>query len=114
VPDHNRSGVFHLADAEAGIQRLAGEHASSVFRRGTLHVKLWRPVPPNEQTPHPQDELYIVVHGRGTLVHDGKRDPFEPGDLMLIAAGTEHHVEDFSDDLTVWVVFYGAVGGEIA
>jgi hypothetical protein len=32
---------------------------------------------------------------------------------MFIAAGTEHHVEDFSEDLTVWVVFYGQQGGEV-
>ena len=32
---------------------------------------------------------------------------------MLIAAGTEHRFEDFSDDLAVWVVFYGPDGGEV-
>jgi len=32
---------------------------------------------------------------------------------MFIAAGTEHHFEQFSDDLAVWVVFYGSEGGEV-
>lgn len=109
----DRSRVIHLAEAEAAIPRAAGEHAIGLFQRGTLNVKLSQPVPPNRQTPHEQDELYVVVRGRGVLVHDGKRDSFETGDLMFIAAGTEHHIEDFSDDLTVWVVFYGQQGGEV-
>jgi hypothetical protein len=32
---------------------------------------------------------------------------------MFVAAGTEHHFEDFTDDLAVWVAFYGPPGGEI-
>ena len=76
-------------------------------------MKLSLPVRPNEQTPHVQDEIYVIVRGRGVLVHDGRRDTFDTGDLMLIAAGTEHRFEDFSDDLAVWVVFYGPDGGEV-
>ena len=106
--------MIHIADAEAGVPTPAGEHAIRLFEHGTLKVILSRPTPPNQQTPHEQDELYIVGRGRGVLVHDGRRDSFGPGDLMFIAAGTEHHIEDFSADLTVWVVFYGRQGGEVA
>jgi mannose-6-phosphate isomerase-like protein (cupin superfamily) len=109
-----RSRVIHLAEAQAGIPGPKGEHAVSLLRRGTLDVKLSMPVRPNQQTPHTQDELYIVMRGRGVLFHDGKRDAFESGDLLFVAAGTEHHFEDCSGDLVVWVVFYGAHGGEVA
>src|SRR5258706_37477 len=60
-----------------------------------------------------QDEIYLIVSGRGVLLHDGARDAFGPGDLLFVAAGTEHRFEDFTDDLVVWVVFFGAPGGEI-
>jgi mannose-6-phosphate isomerase-like protein (cupin superfamily) len=50
--------------------------------------------------------------GKGVLFHDGKHEAFEPGDVMFVAAGTEHHLEDFTEDLAVWVVFYGPTGGE--
>jgi hypothetical protein len=30
-----------------------------------------------------------------------------------VPAGTVHRFEDFSDDLTVWVIFYGPQGGEL-
>ena len=53
------------------------------------------------------------VRGRGILFHDGKRDQFEAGDFLFVAAATEHRIEDFSDDLLVWRVFYGAKGGEV-
>ena len=108
----DRSRVFRLADARARIPGPAGEHAAGLWDRGTLKVKLSCPVRPNQQTPHTQDEVYVIVRGRGVLFHDGKRDEFGPGDLMFVAAGTEHRFEDFSDDLTVWVVFFGPEGGE--
>ena len=109
----DRSRVFRLTEAQAGIPGPAGEHSVSLLQRGTLNLKLSLPVPPNQQTPHSQDEVYIVVRGRGVLLHDGERDPFETGDLMFVAAGTEHRFEDFSEDIAVWVVFYGPAGGEV-
>ena len=91
----------------------AGERSVLVLQRGTLDVKLSLPTPPNEQTPHAQDEIYVVIRGRGVLIHDDKRDPFEAGDLLFVAAGAEHHYEDFTEDLALWRIFYGQRGGEI-
>ena len=111
-----RSHVIHLAEAQAGIPGPAGEHAVSVLQRGTLKamLSLGRFAPlPRPTTPHDQDEVYVVVRGKGVLFHDGQRDRFEPGDLLFVAAGTEHRFEDFTEDLTVWVVFYGPRGGEV-
>jgi mannose-6-phosphate isomerase-like protein (cupin superfamily) len=107
-----RSQAIRLAEARTCIPGPAGEHAASVLRRGTLNVQLSLPVTPNRQGPHEQDEIYVIVQGRGVLVHDGKRDSFGPGDLVFVSAGTEHHFEDFSADLAVWVVLYGPQGGE--
>lgn len=107
------SGVFRLAAARASIPGPAGEHSTSVLQRGTLNLKLSLPVAPNRQTPHGQDEIYVVVQGHGFLWHAGRRDPFAAGDAIFIAAGTEHRFEDFSEDLAVWVVFYGPEGGEV-
>src|SRR5215813_8870869 len=112
MSDESQSCIIRLTDAERQIPTPAGEHALSLFEHVTLNLKLSKPVPPNRQTPHEQDELYIVVRGRGELIHNGLRAQVETGDVMFIAAGTEHHVENFSDDLSVWVVFYGPKGGE--
>jgi mannose-6-phosphate isomerase-like protein (cupin superfamily) len=107
-----RSGVIRLAEARRRIPGLAGEHAIGLLQRGTLDVALSIPVSPKHQTPHSQDEIYIIVRGRGVLLHDGKRDGFEAGDLLFVAAGVEHQFDDHSEDLTVWRVFYGQKGGE--
>jgi mannose-6-phosphate isomerase-like protein (cupin superfamily) len=109
----DRSRVIRLAEVQGGIPGSHGERSVSVLQRGTLDVKLGTPARPNEQTPHEQDEVYIVIRGRGVLFHDGKRDPFESGDFLFVAAATEHHFVDFSDDLLVWRVFYGPRGGEV-
>lgn len=109
----DRSGVIRLADAKAKIPTPTGERNVLVMKRGTLDIKLSLPLPPNAQTPHAQDELYVVLHGRGVLFHGGKRTPFETGDILFVAAGVEHHYEDFSSDLALWRIFYGREGGEI-
>jgi mannose-6-phosphate isomerase-like protein (cupin superfamily) len=108
-----RSCVMRHAEAQARIPGPAGEHAVAVLRRGPLDVALSIPRYPSEQTPHAQDEIYFIIRGRGFLLHDGKRDPFEPGDILFVAAGVEHQFEDATDDLAVWRVFFGPHGGEV-
>ena len=109
----DRGGVIRLVEAEARIPDPAGKRAVLVLQRGTLDIALSLPIPPNHQTPHEQDELYVVIRGRGVLVQDDKRDRFDSGDILFVAAGAEHHYEDFSDDLALWRIFYGPGGGEI-
>jgi len=107
----DRSCVIRLAEAQACIP--AGQHAVVVFRRGPLDVACSMPLRPSQQTPHAQDEIYFIVRGRGLLIHDGKRDSFESGDLLFVAAGIEHQLEDISEDFAMWRVFYGPAGGEV-
>jgi mannose-6-phosphate isomerase-like protein (cupin superfamily) len=110
---NDRGRVIRLAEVRLGIPGPAGEHAVVVLQHGTLDVKLSFPERPNQQAPHEQDEVYVVIRGRGVLFHDGERDPFESGDLLFVAAGTEHRFEDFTEDLAVWRIFYGPPGGEV-
>jgi len=111
VSKPDRSRVIRFAEAQTGIP--AGERSVRVWQRGTLDVAFALPVPPTEQAPHTQDEIYVIVRGRGVLFHDGKRDPFESGDILFVAAGIEHQFEDVSKDLALWRVFYGTHGGEV-
>jgi len=113
VSETDRSRVIRFAEMQDAIPGLVGERSVLALKRGTLDIRLSLPVLPNHQTPHVQDEIYIVVRGRGTLVHGEKRDPFQSGDVLFVAAGIEHHYEEFSVDLAVWRVFYGQHGGEV-
>ena len=107
TPD--RSRVIRLTEAQADIPGPAGERAVMVLRRGPLDVALSLPLRPSQQTPHAQDEIYFIIRGRGVLIHESKRDPFESGDILFVAAGTEHQFEDTTDDLALWRVFYPVV-----
>jgi mannose-6-phosphate isomerase-like protein (cupin superfamily) len=89
--------VIRLAEAQAGVPGPAGEHAVSVMRRGTLTamISVGRFAPlPRPTTPHTQDEVYAVIRGSGVFFHGGRREAFGPGDLLFVAAGTEHRFED--------------------
>ena len=89
-----------------------GERFVLAFEHGTLTIELYAPRGHDPQQPHTRDEAYVVITGNGTFVHGDRRDPFEPGDFLFVAAGVPHRFEDFTDDLAVWVIFYGPEGGE--
>ena len=89
-----------------------GERSTPVFEHGTLTVKLYAPRGTDPQQPHTRDEAYVVIRGRGTFVHGDRREPFEPNDFLFAQAGLPHRFENFTDDLLVWVIYYGPEGGE--
>ena len=78
----------------------------------TLDVKLNCLRPPNQLATHAQDEIYVLIAGRGVFVHDGQREPIEPGDFLFVAAGVEHVFEEF-EKLMLWRIYYGPNGGEV-
>jgi mannose-6-phosphate isomerase-like protein (cupin superfamily) len=97
------------------LQRLpgpAGERFAEMFRHGTLVVELYAPRGADPQQPHRQDEIYVVAEGSGMFVNGNSRHAFGKGDVLFVPAGVAHRFEDFSDDLLVWVIFYGPEGGE--
>ena len=83
-----------------------------LFAHGSLAVEIYKPVGRDLQTPHARDEVYVVIAGRGTFACAGERRAFGPGELLFVPAGVEHRFEDFSDDFSTWVLFYGPEGGE--
>ena len=108
------AGPRRATVAEA-LERLPGpgeERFAAVLAHGSMEVEVYAPRGSDPQTPHTRDELYVVVEGTGKFVNGEKRHPFGPGDVLFVPAGVEHRFEDFTDDLVVWVVFYGHEGGE--
>ena len=91
-----------------------GRRAAQLFSHGSMGLWFYAPRGADLQTPHEQDEVYVVVNGTGTFVCADERVPFGPGDALFVPAKVEHRFEEFSDDLEVWVVFYGLKGGEPA
>ncbi len=112
-PRPARSAVLSLDSALARLGATP-EKFIELFAHGTLSVELYRPGDVDLQQPHERDEVYVVARGEGSFLHDGRRSRIGPGDLLFVPARVEHRFEDFTPDLTVWVLFYGPSGGEAA
>lgn len=98
--------------ALASLKKTAGRTFITLFRHGTLEVEFYKPDKVDFQTPHARDEIYVVVSGSGTFVNGRTRQPFAAGEVLFVPAGVEHRFEDFTDDFSTWVFFYGPEGGE--
>ena len=104
--------AFSLAEALARVPTAEGKRFSTVFERGQLLVEIYAPRGHDPQQPHARDEAYVVAVGSGEFVCGGRRAEFGPGAFLFAPAGVAHRFENFTDDLAVWVIFYGPEGGE--
>ena len=107
---------FHL-NARAATSRLPGPNGErwvTVLEHGSLDLEIYAPRGTDPQTPHTRDEVYVVVHGSGWFRNGAERHRFAADDVLFVPARVEHRFEEFTDDLVVWVIFYGPEGGESA
>ena len=104
----------HELTSQSALQALAasGKHFKSMFEHGSLVVEIYKPDKVDHQTPHTRDEVYVIVSGTGWFVNGETRHRFEPGQLLFVPARVVHRFEDFTDDFSTWVLFYGPEGGE--
>jgi mannose-6-phosphate isomerase-like protein (cupin superfamily) len=61
------------------------------------------------QGPHDEDEVYLVIQGRGRVRVDGKEHEVKRGTLLFVAATSEHSFFEIDEDITMLVFF--ASGG---
>jgi mannose-6-phosphate isomerase-like protein (cupin superfamily) len=59
----------------------------------------------DDQVPHTEDEVYVVLAGRGAFTGAGGTVAVEPGSVLSVPAGEEHRFQDVTEDLAVLVVF---------
>jgi mannose-6-phosphate isomerase-like protein (cupin superfamily) len=64
----------------------------------------------DDQTPHTEDEIYVVISGRAGFVSGGRRVEVGPGSTLFVPALEEHRFVDIAQDLTLVVVFAPAEG----
>ena len=77
-----------------------------------MEVRYYAPKGTDDQTPHQQDEVYVVASGTGRFQNGTELHPFQAGDVLFVPAGREHRFLDFGADFATWVIFYGPAGGE--
>ena len=61
------------------------------------------------QTTHDEDEVYLVLRGRGRITLDGVSRTIEQGSILYVPADTEHEFSDVTEDLSL-LVFFGSGG----
>jgi mannose-6-phosphate isomerase-like protein (cupin superfamily) len=59
---------------------------------------------PDRQQPHKDDEVYVVLEGRGTLEVEGARVELSEGHATFVPAGAEHRFIGY-EQLSVLVIF---------
>jgi len=59
----------------------------------------------DDQTPHAEDEVYVVVRGRAGFASGGRRVEVGPGSTLFVPASEGHRFVDVTEDLTLVVVF---------
>jgi mannose-6-phosphate isomerase-like protein (cupin superfamily) len=103
------------SSVKEALQKLAADPEAlftKVMEHGSMSVEIYKPQKTDKQTPHLQDELYVIISGSGEFLNDGERAPFSAGDVLFVPAGVEHRFEHFTDDFATWVIFYGPEKGE--
>ena len=66
----------------------------------------------DRQEPHTEDEVYVVLRGRGTLATATATADVAPGTTIYVPAGESHRFVDIVEDLVVLVLFAPAEGSQ--
>ena len=100
------ANVRHVPEELARLNPTVRDFAE-IFRSpsGSLSMTvLRRPAGwPDDQQPHTEDEVYYIIAGRGAITIAEERVEIEPGSLVFVAAGVEHHFLDVTEDLEILV-----------
>jgi mannose-6-phosphate isomerase-like protein (cupin superfamily) len=59
----------------------------------------------DDQSPHTEDEIYVVRSGGAILVTDSGRADVGPGSVVFVPAGERHRFTEITADLAMIVVF---------
>jgi mannose-6-phosphate isomerase-like protein (cupin superfamily) len=60
----------------------------------------------DEQTPHTEDEVYVVTAGRARIVTPSGTADVGPGSVIFVPANEEHRFVEVTEELTL-LVFFG-------
>lgn len=100
------------------LGRLAEEHRRSArryreaLRSAALSVGLYR-LPAgadDDQRPHGEEEVYLVLEGRGRFRMGDEDFAVSPGNLLTVPAKVEHRFHSIAEDLLLLVFFAPAEG----
>ena len=59
----------------------------------------------DDQSPHTEDEIYVIQSGRATLVTTSGIADVGPGSVVFVPAGEAHKFTEVTEDLALLVIF---------
>ena len=62
----------------------------------------------DRQTPHEEDEVYVVLDGLGVFTVEGADRTVQKGSVLYVKAGVDHRFHSITEDLSVLVFFSSA------
>ena len=92
-----------LETARAASGRLYHEFISVPDLSGGLYVLEASATDP--QSPHTEDELYVVMSGRANVTVGGDVRPIRAGSVIFVAAHVDHRFHDIEERLVLLVMF---------
>ena len=102
-----------IEEAGAFTRPTAGpSHWVERFRATDLSVGTYS-IPADgvdDQTPHSEDEIYIVMSGRAVLETGTGTAAVRAGSVVYVPAGERHTFTRITEDLTLLVIFAPAYG----
>ena len=96
-------GRDEIKSAQANGERLYHEFLRVPAMSAGLYVLKAGSVDP--QKPHKEDEVYVILAGRGKFVCEGETIDVKPGQTIYVPAGDEHRFFDITEDLDILVIF---------
>ncbi len=99
--------VAHPLDIEGAKRRLAATGGYEIVHESPgveIGVYVLVAPEPDRQQPHEDDEVYVVLEGRGVLDIEGERVELREGHAVFVPAGAEHRFSGY-ESLTVLVIF---------
>jgi mannose-6-phosphate isomerase-like protein (cupin superfamily) len=99
------SHVFGVDAAKRRLQAAGGGY-EVVHQSPGLELGVYVLVAPqaDEQQPHADDEVYVVLEGTGVLEVEGTEHPIGEGESIFVAAGADHRFTAY-EQLALLVVF---------
>src|SRR5215475_12831050 len=59
----------------------------------------------DDQSPHTEDEIYVVTAGHARIETDDGSADVGPGDVIFVPAAERHKFVDIAEDLSLLVIF---------
>jgi mannose-6-phosphate isomerase-like protein (cupin superfamily) len=99
--------AFETSELVAAQDR-PGEHTYVDFLRKevlSLGMSVWPAGGEDAQEPHTEDEVYVVMAGRGAIHVASEDRPVKPGSVVYVGAGVRHRFHSVEEDLHVLVLW---------